>query len=908
MIKKFTGLRLKLMILVAVAMLLLFAFLFFAAKVKLLQGYAQLEQDKTRIQVSSAESLLKEQVDQLSTITRDYARWNDTYNFIKTRDPSYIQSNLVDTTFSNLKINALVIVNLKGEVVFRKGLDFRTGQLWQVPAALEEVGRNKALTSMPQDHVAGLFWTAEGAQVVSVFDVVDSDAIKARRGTLMMVRSLDISLLTHIGHMLGAKTDVLPYHQHRELAKLTQLMSKKSIAINVLDDHHIAGYKMLDSLGDAEQLVLRVQDEREIFEQGHTSVNFLYGSAGLVALLLVAFGWLIDKWVLKRLSHLNQHVTSIGSSASAAGRVQGLTGRDEIASLGYGINHMLARLEESQLALALEKNRSQVTLSTLSSIADAVIACDHLEQITYMNAAAEQLSGVSAEDAKGKKLAFAFQLTLADHLTHIDSNWLIDATSKLQEATLMRTDGKMFVISKSTSHLNDNQGVFFGTVTVIHDLTSVRALSDQLSYQASHDALTGLLNRYEFDRKAQATIQSAHAENQTHALAYMDFDQFKIVNDTCGHMAGDMLLKEISHQLKAKMRSADTLARLGGDEFAILLMNCNLAHAQLILGDILSYITEYRFNYDDKVFKVGASIGLTEISPHQALSLNELFAIADTACYQAKHSGGNRIHTYIPQDEELKARSDQFEWVSRINLGLEQDHFVLYMQRIQNLTGTERHCEILVRMKGAGNQLYAPGYFLPVAERYNLMPRIDRWVLTKALSVIASKGKSFPYVCAINLSGQTLSDDSFLDYVLGEIKQYQVNPKQICFEITETAVISRLDKARHFIKVLRAIGCRFSLDDFGSGLSSFGYLKNLEVDFLKIDGMFVKSILENKIDRAMVESINNIGHVMQLKTIAEFAENEQVIQMLKTIGVDFVQGYGVSMPEPFGAELEQEAA
>jgi EAL domain-containing protein (putative c-di-GMP-specific phosphodiesterase class I) len=311
-------------------------------------------------------------------------------------------------------------------------------------------------------------------------------------------------------------------------------------------------------------------------------------------------------------------------------------------------------------------------------------------------------------------------------------------------------------------------------------------------------------------------------------------------------------------------------------------------------------VREYRFTFDDKVFKIGASVGLTEISPHYNLTLSELLSTVDSACYTAKEEGGNRIHIYRSDDSDIKEHNNQLEWVSRIHLGLEKKQFVLYIQRMASLSeGAELHCELLIRMQAMDGSYYPPGYFLPAAERYHLMPKIDRWVVGEALSIIARKGASFPYVCAINLSGQTLSEEGFLEYVIEQIKLHKVDTRRICFEITETSVIANLNKARQFMHALREIGCRFSLDDFGSGLSSFAYLKNLEVDFLKIDGMFVKAIVNNKIDRAMVESINNVGHVMGLHTIAEFAENDDIINMLKEIGVDYAQGYGVAKPELF---------
>ncbi len=899
MTKKFTGLRAKLLLLIAIGLLLLFAILFLVTKLFLQQGYSKLEHDKTLIQVSSAESLLKEQSDQLSSVTRDYAHWNDTYHFMETRDPAYIKSNLNDTTFSNIKINAIIFVNLNGEIVFKKGLDFVSGQSWRIPQQLEQAANKGGVLIDPEnDDISGLFQTPEGVFVVSAFDVRDSEVTKERRGTLIMVRALDKPLIAHIAKILGAKLDIQS-SLNSNLAGVVQL-SKNTVEIKPLNNKQIVGYKALEDIGGTSKLMLRVTDDREIFEQGESSLNFIYWSALLVALLLAAFSWLTDKLVLKRLQHLNRNVKRIADLATPAGRIEDLEGRDEIASLGYDINVMLERLDGSQHALELEKNRSQITLSTLSSITDAVITCDDSGHVVYMNAAAEGLTGVLSSEANGKAVQELIHLITEDNIAPIDGSWITDHSSAIDEVILKRTDGQEFIITKMTSALSDHATVNFGTVTVLRDVTAIRALSKQLSYQASHDALTGLINRYEFERKIQDAIEDAVSENRVHCLAYLDLDQFKIVNDTSGHMAGDALLKQLCGELKTRIRSADTLARLGGDEFAILLMGCDLDKAQSIVNDLLSAVQEYRFRYDDKVFKVGASIGLTEISQNQSFTLSELFAITDSACYIAKKEGGNRIQTYIPDERELKERFNHIEWVSRINRSLEENQFVLYMQRMHSfMLDGEPHCEILIRMKDQDDNMFLPEFFLPAAERYNLMPLIDRWVVAKAFAIIASMGNDFPYTCAINLSGQTLSDEGFQHYVLDQFKKHKINPNRICFEITETAVITHLEKARQFMHALKGVGCCFSLDDFGSGLSSFGYLKNLEVDFLKIDGMFVKSIVDNKIDRAMVESINNVGHVMNLKTIAEFAENDDIIRMLEEIGVDYAQGYGVAMPELF---------
>lgn len=563
----------------------------------------------------------------------------------------------------------------------------------------------------------------------------------------------------------------------------------------------------------------------------------------------------------------------------------------------YAIAFDVTERRQFEEALNVEKERAQ---ATLASIADAVVTIDDASRVNFLNGAAERLIGFDLSEAYGRPVAEMFRLFDPETLHPVGCEWLTDAGSAFHEVLIERPDGVRFVVNKSTAQLHEKSDAHIGSVTVLHDMTTLRALSQQLSYQASHDALTGLVNRYEFEKLAQGALIDSQANQRVHCVAYIDLDKFKIVNDSCGHLAGDVLLRQISEQMKAKVRGSDSLARLGGDEFGLLLMGCRLDDAHPILDNVLQAVREYRFTYDDKVFKIGASIGLTEMNPEHAGSLTELLSTVDSACYAAKEGGGNRVHVYQPDDQELRKRYSQLEWVSRIHEGLEKKLFRLYIQRMKTLLPDgEDHCELLIRMHAEDGTIYSPGFFLPAAERYHLMPQIDRWVIKEALAIMSLHPDTFKGKCAINLSGQTLSEDGFLDFVTGEISTNGLDPSRICFEITESAVIANLNKARGFIHALRQMGCQFSLDDFGSGLSSFGYLKNLEVDFLKIDGMFIKNIAGSQIDRAMVESINHIGHVMGLHTIAEFAEDDEIINILAEIGVDYAQGYGVAKPELF---------
>ncbi len=438
-------------------------------------------------------------------------------------------------------------------------------------------------------------------------------------------------------------------------------------------------------------------------------------------------------------------------------------------------------------------------------------------------------------------------------------------------------------------------------MTVCEDITAARELSEQLSYQANHDALTGLVNRRAFEQRLQKVLETGNQGRTGHAICYLDLDQFKIINDTCGHVAGDELLRQLGSLLPKHVRKNDTLARLGGDEFGVLLENCSLQQAYRVADELRKTIEEFRFVWEDKSFNVGASIGLVPVTG-EGQTIGTVLAAADAACYAAKDSGRNRIHVYHEADTELVARKGEMQWVTRTQQALNEDRFCLYYQRIELTRGTSPrlHYEVLLRMLDENGGIILPGAFLPAAERYNLMPRLDRWVVRETLSRLGAHPQHLAELseCAINLSGLSLADEGFADFVMEALRSSAVPAEKICFEITETAAISNLASARRFLKTLKALGCRFALDDFGSGLSSFAYLKTLPVDYLKIDGVFIKDVVDDPIDLAMVRSINDIGHVMGKKTIAEFVESRQIRECLEALGVDYLQGYHIARPRP----------
>ena len=425
----------------------------------------------------------------------------------------------------------------------------------------------------------------------------------------------------------------------------------------------------------------------------------------------------------------------------------------------------------------------------------------------------------------------------------------------------------------------------------------------RLVYQASHDALTGLINRREFEQRLARARLSALQQGREHALCYMDLDQFKVINDSCGHAAGDELLLQLALLLKHNLRERDTLARLGGDEFALLLENCTIQDALEVADTFRTEVQRFRFKWEDRIFSVGMSVGMVAIHQDSETAAS-LLSAADAACYVAKDRGRNQIHLYETRDGDLARHRGEMQWVTRIQRALEEDRLRLFWQEIRRTdgeTGRGRHVELLLRMRDDNGSDILPMAFIPAAERYSLMPALDSWVIGETLRLCnrylsARQGQQCLF--AVNLSGSSLKDPVFRQKLLAQLQDNPATGPHLCFEITETAAIGNLGVVNDFIEAMRTFGCRFALDDFGSGLSSFTYLKNLQVDFLKIDGAFIRDIASNPIDRSMVEAVHRIGHQMGLKTVAEYVEADEILVILRQIGVDFVQGNGIHSPEP----------
>jgi diguanylate cyclase (GGDEF)-like protein/PAS domain S-box-containing protein len=544
---------------------------------------------------------------------------------------------------------------------------------------------------------------------------------------------------------------------------------------------------------------------------------------------------------------------------------------------------------------------------TLESISDAVITTDAKGNINYLNPLAENMTGWSFAKAKGKTILEIFNVSddkeaqsYHKYFQNITDNH--QSLSITNQARLKSLKGESIAIDFSVTPITDETGKRIGTALTFRNMNKERELRTQLSYQACHDALTGLINRYEFEKRLEHLVDLSIKDHTVHALFYLDLDEFKVVNDTCGHFAGDELLRQLAALLHSHVRSNDTIARLGGDEFGIILDDCAPEKAVVLATKILHAIQDFHFVWEEKTFRVGASIGVVEINRHSK-SIADVMAIADAACYSAKDRGRNRVHVAERNDLEIANRRGEMQWVSKIAQALESDSFELFYQLITPLDQQQqnRTCiEMLLRLQNIDGELIPPGAFIPAAERYSLMTQLDRWVVAHAFEWLSKNAEITDdlYKCSINLSGQSISEGHFLDFVKSQITKYKIDPAKICFEITETAAILNLIKATGFIADLKSLGCFFALDDFGSGMSSFAYLKNLPVDYVKIDGMFVRDIASDPIDQEMVRSITGIAKAMGKQTIAEFVENDTIIEILREIDVDYIQGYGVAMPQP----------
>jgi diguanylate cyclase (GGDEF)-like protein/PAS domain S-box-containing protein len=584
----------------------------------------------------------------------------------------------------------------------------------------------------------------------------------------------------------------------------------------------------------------------------------------------------------------------------------------EAEPFGYILKPFKERELYTTIDIALYKNKVDQNLkkqerlfsAILHSVNDAIVALGKKQDILFMNPIAEELSGWKEGDARGKDLSEVLELfdphTMAPIVAQTQST--IEHPLLFREAMLKNTKGQSYIVDGSFTKIHQALNETEGHVLTFRDISELKRMSATISYQASHDGLTGLSNREEFSLRLSELLDELRRATGNHTLIELDVDRFKVVNETCGSIAGDELLRQVANVIQSLTQRNDFSARLGGDEFAVILRDCSLEDSLHVAKRLQDAVQNHKFIWQKSLFPITLSIGVVPLSGEDT-DIHAVLAAADDACYIAKEEGGNRISVFQRSAEKYVQRRGQMEWIGKINEGLEKDRFRLWYQTIEPLNDSHiPKLEVLLRLENYDGSIVGPGMFIPSGERYGLMPTLDRWVVENTVKTwLRLKAAAHPLaerLFTVNLSGPTLLDENFVEFVITLFRAYGAPPCAFCFEITETAAIQNLSYASRFIAKLRDEGFTFSLDDFGSGFSSFNYLKNLPVDYLKIDGSIVQNIDESLVNYTMVDSINSMGHVIGLKTVAEFARTPAVVEKLRRIGVDYAQGYALAEPKP----------
>jgi len=731
------------------------------------------------------------------------------------------------------------------------------------------------------------------------------------RITRLNQETLEASRDASVGRRLTVPSDP-------ETAQLVQTVNRLFDAVSERDDRLLGRDRLFQDFARTLPEVVIIHDEKILLANDAAASLIGVEASQLVGrdvidLVKPAYRALFRKQVTQRLGGeaaprriemqlINGNQTGLWVEAQSS--TIEFRGRRAILTVARDVSHR----KSLEVSLSRSKRQAQYTLE---SIAEGVITTDNDGRIDYMNLAAETLIGTNRDAAAGHRISELFSL-----VDDADRRPLGDPVERClamrrrvnmgRRAVMVTVDGEHeHSVELTASPVRGPSNSISGAVVVFHDVSELRGLTRKMSYQATHDPLTGLINRREFERRLDEAMDTAHAEESVHMLFYMDLDRFKAVNDSCGHIAGDNMLREVAALIKDEVRDSDFVGRLGGDEFGALLIGCPIDKARQIATDICNAIADYRFVWKDKIFNIGISIGLVEIS-HASGTLQDVMSAADSACYVAKQAGRGQVHVYSARDEAVARERGDIQWLRHLQTALHEDSFELAVQPIIAMRGRAESgpaVEVLIRMDDGLGRATESAEFLRPAERYQMMPQIDRWVVNATLAAISGGEIKLPAnrSCAINLSGQTLGDESFLGFVVDALDRSGVSPSSICFEVTEGAILSKVQQAQRFIEVLHGIGCEFSLDDFGSGLGSFSSLKHLPIDYLKIDGTYTRNLQTDLVNQEMVSAMIKLARTMEFQIVAEQVEQQEDFDWLREVGVDFVQGRFIEAPSLLGS-------
>jgi diguanylate cyclase (GGDEF)-like protein/PAS domain S-box-containing protein len=861
---------------------------FYTVTARILESsVVRVEDFQSRQQTERVVSDLAKELDKLDQLVVDYATWDATYNFMQTANPSYINSDL-GSVLDIFQLNFIAFIRPSGEIIYGTTYELEKKQKIAISPDLRNylrpesqlISRLKAKNSSQ-----GLIELPQGIMLTVARPIVTSQGKGPSPGTLVMGRYLNAAYSQEIAKRTGVQFKLHSPKTSPDLAKLPLNRIKpheeEDISFQTITPDRIASYTKLKDINGKPNLVLEIESPRFIYQQTKLSLHYL--KVCLLGLGLLAWGIL-----LFLMAKLSQHLQQ----------------RDRIQAI----------LSEQQEALFQEKELAQITLQ---SIGDGVIATDAKGRVSSLNAVAEHLTGWDSDRAKDLPIDRVLPLfdeqneqsvpNALDRVLQGNSTEVAPVSSYI----LINRKAEKFDIDRSIASIRDSSGQLMGAVIVIRDVTQAKNRSRQLSWQASYDPLTGLINRREFEHRLEQALTSSQAENQEHCLCFLDLDRFKIINDTCGHLAGDELLRQIGILLKSQVRKTDIVARLGGDEFALLLYQCSVVKAQELAEQICQRVETFRFVWQEKAFDIGVSLGLTNIN-RDKFDFRSVLLEADRACYVAKRRGRGGVAIYDSENFSLAEKERQIHWESLLNQALVEDDFRLYYQPIRCLKSPAEFgefYEVLVRLVDVdkNNTLLLPAAFMPSAERYHLMRDIDRWVIEHLFASqkehyrevwqsYQQQGKKCLY--SINLATDTLNDSTFIAFLQEQVNKHNIPTEIISFEVPETIAVANLSQTIKVAQQLKQLGFSFGLDRFGGGISSFGYLKNLPVDFIKIDGALIAEILEDPITLTIVESIQKVAELMGIKTMAEFVTNEAIREKIIEVGIDYAQGYGIAEPRP----------
>jgi diguanylate cyclase (GGDEF)-like protein/PAS domain S-box-containing protein len=848
----------------------------------LLEHARSMEETIAQQRLDQVKQSFQSELTQMDALAKSWSIWDQAYEFVQKPTPQFLKAEANAAGLAAAGIDLIVFTNVNQQVVWHQ--QHRLGPQ-PSPATADAPAAELQYEAIPSGRLTelgdlcsptaalktGVYLLADQLYLLACAPIRDSGLQKASAGALLVGRHINQPMVDRLQRNLNLPLRLEPFSRpaNPQLDRLA--LGQQELQLLPQGDHQLLAYTLLRDIQDKPSAIVELSLDRVIYRQGWMSVRYA-GGIGLGLLVLFgAIGW----------------------------------------RLLYLIRAYLTERNDIEQRLFQEKKLAE---TTLNSLAEGVITTDAFGQIAAINPFAEKLLGWSHDDAQGLPFEEVFRVidentlrTVDYHLDRVLSEGL-EIVSGRERKVLISRSGEDFAIDDSVAPIRDDKGHILGAVIVFRNVTQARQMEQQLTWNASHDTLTGLLNRREFDFQLQQAMLDSHTHQHQHCLLFIDLDCFKVVNDSCGHLAGDQLLCQISTLLQAGvLKTGGIVARLGGDEFGILLHRTSVEDALDLAQRLCDRVQDMRFFWKDQVFTIGTSIGLAAITD-QNHSLEDLLSAADAACYTAKRQGRGRVHLYQSDDQDINQQRNELQWIARIQKALTENRFCLYYQTIATLTGdhpNSEHYEVLLRMLDEDGNLVPPSAFIGAAERYNLMPALDRWVIQTLFATQAEHYRQVWDLCqrqggeclyTINLSGNTLNDDQFIHFVRAQLDYYQIPTQAICFEVTETVAIGNLQKAADFMQELRQLGCKFALDDFGTGMSSFAYLKTLPIDYLKIDGCFVREIDRDPIARAMVEAINKVGQVMGIKTITEFVSSDIIRQTVTEMGVDYGQGYNIAEP------------